>query len=152
MVSSNSPQNNEIKFKDVCLAPKGTLYTGAPLYHCTDWRILVWLSYTTYWRLWQKYFCWFFGRFEDTQKNILKLTDLQLAQKKRQLFWKSTFQHSVQFLFSIFVNAQEFGKNPRNCRKKMQRFVIKRELRNGFNFSTIFLNKTWQQRPDFYNN
>ena len=56
----------------------------------------------------------------------------------------------MQFLFSIFVNAQEFGKNPKNCRKEMQRFVIKRELRIEFNFSTIFLNKTWQQRPYFY--
>ena len=94
-------------------------------------------------------------------KEHLKLTDLYLAQKKRQLFCKSTFQHSVQFLLSIFVNAQVFEKILSNfffpnksekLPKKMHRFVIKRELRNGFNFSTIFLNKTWQQRPDFYNN
>ena len=34
----------------------------------TNWRILVWLSYTTF--LIRPQFCWFFGRFEDSKRTF----------------------------------------------------------------------------------
>ena len=70
----------------------GQIRKKGTLYHWLEDFILTILHYLCIWidlflEARAKILLCFFGRFEVTQKNILKLTDLYLAQKKRQLFW-----------------------------------------------------------------